>query len=53
MLLCDQMDNDMQKEGFFYRDLVEVARVLDLFNKGLLDNKVSFFSKIRKSLEKF
>lgn len=38
------MDNDMHKQGFFYRDLVEVARVLDLIYKNLSENKVSYTS---------
>ena len=45
-LLCDQMDNDMHREGFYYRDLVEVARVLDLVFKNLCDNKVISSSQI-------
>jgi hypothetical protein len=39
--LCDQMLNELSQEGFYYKDLIEVARVLDLIYKGLSEQRVS------------
>ena len=33
--LCEQMDNDICQEGFFYQDLDKVAKVLALINEGM------------------
>jgi succinate dehydrogenase flavin-adding protein (antitoxin of CptAB toxin-antitoxin module) len=33
--LCEQMDNDICQEGFYYQDLDKVAKVLALINEGM------------------
>ena len=39
--LCKQMVNDEQQVGFFYRELPQVARVLELIHDKLLKKNVS------------
>lgn len=39
--LCEQMDNEISQEGFFYQDLDKVAHVLALINEGLIAQRVS------------
>ena len=33
--LCEQMDNEICQEGFYYQDLDKVAKVLALINEGM------------------
>lgn len=39
--LCKQMVNEDQQTGFFYRELPQVSRVLELMHSRLMDKKVS------------
>ena len=39
--LCKSMVNEDQQRGFVFRELPQVAQVLDLINGRLLDRKVS------------
>jgi hypothetical protein len=41
MALCDQMNNELSREGFYYSELDKVAQVLELIFKGLEDHRVS------------
>lgn len=40
--LCEQMDNEIDQQGFYYEDLGKVAQVLDLICDGIQDGRVSF-----------
>lgn len=39
--LCDQMDNELGQQGFFYHELDKVARVLELICEGIKAERVS------------
>lgn len=39
--LCDQMDNELNQEGFYYSDLDKVAKVLALICEGIQSHRVS------------
>lgn len=41
ILLCKQMLSE-QKKGFYYKELNKVARVIELINQSLCNNKVSY-----------
>jgi succinate dehydrogenase flavin-adding protein (antitoxin of CptAB toxin-antitoxin module) len=38
--LCDQMDNELNQEGFHFHDLDKVAFVLELICNGIADSRV-------------
>jgi hypothetical protein len=40
--LCKQMVNEDTSRGFFYRDLPQVAKILELIHDRLLKKNVSF-----------
>ena len=39
--MCKQMMSE-QKKGFYYKELNQVARVIELIHQSLLNNKVSY-----------
>jgi succinate dehydrogenase flavin-adding protein (antitoxin of CptAB toxin-antitoxin module) len=39
--LCDQMDNELAQDGFYFCDLEKVANVLKLIHDGIKDVRVS------------
>ena len=45
--LCKEMVNDDSKRGFYYKDLPQVAKVLDLSFLGIQNGKVSAFITLR------
>lgn len=42
ILLCKEMVNEEQQKGFFYRELPQVARVLELIHERLMSKNVSY-----------
>jgi hypothetical protein len=40
--LCEQMDNELNTQGFYFSDLDKVAQILELLFNGLQDRRVSF-----------
>ncbi len=40
LALCEEMNNEISQEGFYYHDLDKVAQVLELIFKGLEDRRV-------------
>ena len=41
MQLCSEMNNELAKTGFYYKELDQVAEVLQLIYEGLGNDKVS------------
>ena len=41
--LCKEMNNEDTKQGFYFRDLDNVAHVLNLVYKGIENKKVRWF----------
>jgi succinate dehydrogenase flavin-adding protein (antitoxin of CptAB toxin-antitoxin module) len=41
LTLCEQMDNELCQEGFYYNDLEKVAHVLELICEGITNCRVS------------
>ena len=41
ILLCDQMNNELTQTPFYFKELCDVARVLELIHEGIQNNKVS------------
>ena len=39
--LCSEMNNELSRTGFYYKELSKVAEVLQLIHEGLKNNKVS------------
>lgn len=40
-MMCKQMKSDPVKQGFYYKELSDVARVIELIIEGLSNGKVS------------
>ena len=41
ILMCKQMAADPVKKGFYYKELSQVARIIELIHQSLCNNKVS------------
>jgi len=49
--LCQQMNNELNEQGFLYRELEQVAQVVDLIFHGLTNNKFELVPALGTLLE--
>ena len=41
ILLCEEMNNELARSGFYFREMDQITRVLQLIHQGLSKGKVS------------